>query len=134
MFVYYKLQSISIIINMGTINYNNRESLSNTAIVDEICHSLKQMRLNKNMSQTELSEITGLNRITISRMEAGRAVTLLTLVQVLRALDKLNLLDAFKEEATMVSPIQMLKVQEKQRKNAYRKKRSSNKPQTESEW
>ena len=91
--------------------------MADPAIVKEICHSLRQMRLRKNLTQAELAEMSGLNRITISRMEGGRAATLLTIVQVLRALDKLDILDIFREDSE-ISPLQLLKMQEKQRQRA----------------
>lgn len=97
---------------------NNKSSTqSDVAIVRELCANLKQMRLNRNISQTRLAELSGLDRGTISRMENGRAATLLTLVQVLRAMDNLSVLDAFKEEQE-ISPLQMMKQQENQRKKA----------------
>ena len=59
------------------------------------------------------------------KLEAGRAATLLTVVQVLRALDKLDLLDAFHEEP-QPTPYMLVEMQEKylkkQRKRASRKK------------
>lgn len=91
--------------------------LSDPAIVKELCRNLKQMRLNKNWSQTRLAQQAGLDRVTISRMENGRAATLLTFVQVLRALDKLQLLNIFDEEPEQ-SPLKLLKLQEMQRQKA----------------
>jgi len=95
----------------------NWVSMSDTAIIIEICKNLKQLRLKKNMTQKQLAEKSGLDPATISRTESGRAATLLTLVQVLRALDNLEILDTFVQE-TEVSPIQQLKLQQKIRKRA----------------
>lgn len=115
-------------------NILNRSATADPAIVKGICQSLKQMRLNKNMTQADLATISGLNRVTISRMESGRAVTLLTVVQVLRALDRLDILDIFRKESD-ISPLQLLKLDEKKRKRA---SRSSNKTvntrKEKSEW
>ncbi|MBU0474808.1 MAG: helix-turn-helix transcriptional regulator [Bacteroidetes bacterium] len=80
------------------------------------------MRLNQNISQDELATRSGLNRVTISRMEAGRSVSLLTLIQALRALDKLDLLNVFFEEPE-ISPMKLLEIQEKYRKRATPKKK-----------
>lgn len=102
-------------------NTKNWVAMSDPAIVKEICYNLKQIRLNKNISQEELAKLSGLNRVTISRMEAGRAATLLTIIQVLRVLDKLDVLNAFKTEPE-VSPIQLLKQKESQRQKASAKK------------
>jgi len=102
-------------------NYNFY-SKSDSTIVNEICGGIKQIRLSKNMSQEELAKRAGLNRVTISRMEAGRSVSLLTLVQILRALDKLDILNVFIQEPG-ISPLQLFEIQEKYRKKASPKKR-----------
>lgn len=96
--------------------------MSDPAIVKEVCNNIKRLRLNKNISQTELANLSGLNRVTISRLEAGRAATLLTIIQVLRALDKLEVLNALITEPE-ISPIQLLKQKEKQRQKASPRKR-----------
>ena len=92
-------------------------SMSDSAIVNEICNDIKQMRLSQNISQQELANRSGLNRVTISRMESGRAVSLLTLVQTLRALDKLDILNAFNQESG-ISPLKLFDIQEKHRRKA----------------
>jgi len=96
---------------------------SDLEIVMEICQTLKQMRINKNISQQEIAERSGLDRTTISRMESGRPVSLLTLVQVLRALDKLEVLNVFKAYQ-IESPIKLLKEEEKKRKRAGKSKKT----------
>ncbi len=95
--------------------------LTDSLIVDEIGKQLKQTRLNKNLTQEKLAELSGLDRSTISQLENGRAATLLTLIQVLRALGRLDILDHFVEEK-IVSPILALKLQGKKRKRASAKK------------
>lgn len=96
--------------------------MADPVIVKEIGGSLRRMRLKKNISQEKLARIAGVDRTTISRMESGRAATLLTLVQVLRALDKLDILDVFREES-QISPLQVLKIQERQRLKASPKRK-----------
>ena len=95
----------------------NWTSLSDPAVVSQIGEFLQQMRLNRNLTQEQLAEMSGVSRITISRLERGQAATLLTLVQILRALDKLDTLNVFHEEAE-ISPLQLLKLQKKVRKRA----------------
>ena len=112
-----------------TLKSNDKDwyRLSDPAVVGELCRNLKLMRLNKNWSQSRLAEQAGLDRVTISRMENGRAATLLTFVHVLRALDKLHLLNVFDEEPEQ-SPLKLLKLQEMQRQKASpQKKIASNK-------
>ncbi len=94
-------------------------SMADPAIIKEIGSNLRQMRLNKNITQAKLADFTGLSRITISRMEGGRAATILTIVQVLRALDRLDVLNAFQEEIP-VSPLQMQRLKKNQRQRASR--------------
>jgi DNA-binding XRE family transcriptional regulator len=83
------------------------------------------MRLERNMSQAEVAKRAGLDRTTIVKLEAGRAATLLTVVQVLRAIGKLEVLDGFHEEPKL-TPYQLVEQQEKylakKRKRASRNK------------
>jgi len=41
-------------------------------IREKRAHELKQMRIEKNISQEKLSEISGLHRATIARIESGK--------------------------------------------------------------
>jgi len=109
-------------------------AMADPEIVNEICQAVKQMRINKNISQQQIADIAGLDRTTISRMESGRAVNLLTLVQVLRALDKLDILNVFKAEQ-VISPIKLMKEEEKKRKRVGKPKKGvQNKAKEDSEW
>ena len=114
-------------------NKTNWITMADPAIVQKIGHCLKQMRLNINISQEHLAESAGLNRITVSRLEAGRAATLLTVVQVLRGLDKLDILDVF-EEKTVLSPLQLLKMQKKERQRASRIKKNNASASEDIQW
>ncbi|MFH2037335.1 MAG: helix-turn-helix transcriptional regulator [Candidatus Zixiibacteriota bacterium] len=105
----------------------NWQSMADPAIVREIGQYLQQMRLNKNLSQRQLAEISGVNRVTISRMEGGRAATLLTIVQILRALGKLDILNIFYEDAR-VSPLQLLQLKKNRRQRATGTRKSINDP------
>ena len=85
--------------------------MTDTAVVTHICLQLRQLRMDQNITQEQLAERSGLGRATISRIEKGQAVSLLTLVQLLRALNSLNLLDAFQRVTQEISPLQLLKEQ-----------------------
>lgn len=91
--------------------------MTDNAIVGVLCKSIKQMRLNKNISQEELSLKSGVNRVTISRMETGKAINLLTLIQLLRALEQLDLIGYLNVEPE-ISPILLMEQQQKLRKKA----------------
>lgn len=78
---------------------------------------LQAHRLNQNLSQAELAELTGLARKTITNLETGHGGNLLTVIAVLRGLRLLDQLDTF-IPAPGPSPIQLLKLAGKQRRRA----------------
>lgn len=90
---------------------------SDRNIVKEIGAALKNIRLDKNITQQQMANRTGLDRVTISKLENGRAATLLTFVQILRVLDKLDFF-AHLNEAISVSPIKVAEAMGKKRKRA----------------
>lgn len=100
------------------------QAMADPAIVRELGDNLKQMRLNQNLSQARLAEYAGLSRVTISRMEGGRAATILTIVQVLRVLERLDILNAFQEDE-QVSPLQLLRMKKNQRQRASRPRKAA---------
>ena len=113
-------------------NIEQWSSMTDKAIVKHVCLQLRQLRLDQNITQEDLAEHSGLGRATISRIEKGQAVSLLTLIQLLRALNRLDLLNAFQQVSPEISPLQLLKEQKPKRYRASGKKRSSNKGA--SEW
>lgn len=110
----------------------NIYSLSDAAILREMGKGLKQMRLNKNITQQELATNSGLDRVTISKLENGNVTTLLTLIQVLRALERLDVLENF-QETPQISPLLLAEMAGKYRKRARHQKPTENN-ETESEW
>ncbi|MBL7946621.1 MAG: helix-turn-helix domain-containing protein [Flavobacteriales bacterium] len=121
---------------MATSNINWK-GLKDTQVVEQLGAELRRMRLERNLSQAEVAQRAGLDRTTVVKLEAGRAATLLTVVQVLRAMDKLDLLDAFHQEP-VPSPYMLVEAQEKylkkQRKRAGRKKPDVLPPKPTSTW
>jgi transcriptional regulator with XRE-family HTH domain len=92
-------------------------SMSNLAIAQCIGLFIKQRRLQLNKTQAQLATEAGLNRYTISQIENGEGATLSTLIQLLRALDALYVLESFKVEE-VISPILYAKMQKKKRLKA----------------
>lgn len=113
------------------------QDLSDTQVVEQLGTELRRMRLERNLSQAEVAQRAGLDRTTVVKLEAGRAATLLTVVQVLRAIGQLPLLDAFHQEP-IPSPYMLAEAQEqylkKQRKRAGRKKPGIVPPKPKSSW
>ena len=91
--------------------------MSDNAIIREMAAFVKQCRLKKNYTQTGLSEKAGISRSTLSDFEHGNPVSLTSFIQLLRALNQLELLNDFTER-TVISPLQMAKLEAKKRKRA----------------
>ena len=96
-------------------------SMSDDRLAQLLGKFIKHHRVDKNISQDELATKAGLSRPTISLMERGKSMNLNSIIRVLRVLDLLYLFDAIKITQT-ISPIEMLKIQEKQRKRSSKKR------------
>ncbi len=110
--------------------YNIHYGETDAAILQRIGRALKKMRLESNLKQEELAEAAGINRSTLSQIENGSGTTLLTLVQLLRALNRLELLGEF-DDRPELSPMQVAEAEMKQRK---RVRKDSTTREGESEW
>ena len=102
---------------MNEISYDNWNALSDEAIVRRIGDFVKWHRLQQNTSQQGVAEAAGISRSTLSLLERGETVRLDTLIQVLRVLDTLHVLNAFTVEDE-ISPIAYAKLKKKERKKA----------------
>jgi putative transcriptional regulator len=92
-------------------------SLSEIATLDEIGRRLQRERLNRNIEQAELARRAGVSRRALQNLEAGRSCTLNLFIRVLKALDKVDALDAFLPAAGP-SPIQLAKLAGRERRRA----------------
>lgn len=108
-------------------------ALTNDAIMRQIGTKLKELRIGKNMKQTELSDASGVSVFTISSVENGKATSLLTIVQLLRALGHLDYLDVFFQEDT-ISPIAYAKLLKNSKKKKRVKSSSTEINKGDSEW
>jgi len=118
---------------MGYANNNNWIAMSNTAIIASIGEFIKHKRLQENKTQAQLANEAGLNRWTLGQIEKGESVTLSSLIQVLRALNLLYILDGFTIDET-ISPIEYARMQEKKRQRAGRKKNTETNDKDELGW
>lgn len=90
-------------------------SMSDTTITQHIGSFVRHQRIEQNRTQTALAQAAGISRSTLSLLERGETVTIATLIQVLRVLDQLQVMDVFTVERN-ISPLLMLKSQKAQRK------------------
>jgi transcriptional regulator with XRE-family HTH domain len=95
--------------------------MPDTAIVKEIGSYIRHTRLQQNRTQAQLAEMAGLNRWTISQIEKGESVTLMSFIQILRALDSLYILKIF-EISDEISPLEYAKLKKQQKKRARNRK------------
>jgi transcriptional regulator with XRE-family HTH domain len=105
----------------GKASIQNWYSESDQSIVETIGRYIHQVRLSQNISQGELAVKAGVSRITVAMCESGKkAVTLTTLIQLLRALRSLEVLYSF-EYHESISPIALADRESQKRKRAGRK-------------
>lgn len=104
--------------------------MSDSAIVSQIGAFIKNERLNSNRTQAQLAKEAGINKWTLGQIENGEAITLLSLIQILRALGVLPLLDIFsiKQE---ISPIELAKKAQQKRQRA---RNTDNDTTKKSDW
>lgn len=95
----------------------NWVSMTDGAIIEAIGAFIRHHRLEQNKTQAQLAMEAGINRYTINKIEGGGPVTLTVLIQILRVLNLLHVLDAF-EVKEQFSPIAYAKLKEKKRKRA----------------
>lgn len=102
---------------MNDISYNDWTSMSDKALLEHIGTFIKHHRMEQNKTQDVLSKVAGISRSTLSLLERGETVTLTTLIQVLRALDQLHILESFKIFTT-ISPMALAKMDKEKRQRA----------------
>lgn len=115
---------------MNEISYKNWVSMSDKALIEQIGAFVKHHRLRQNKTQEEVSEEAGISRSTLSLLERGETVTLITLIQILRVLDCLHVMESFRVEET-ISPIALARLEKKKRQRAGSKGRQD---YEKSEW
>ena len=106
-------------------------AMTDDVIISQIGLFIKKTRIAKNKTQKQLVTAAGINRGTLSQIENGESITLTMLIQILRALDALYVLDQF-NVPNQISPIEAVKLKKKERKRA--SGRLPNKQKNKSDW
>lgn len=114
-------------------SYMDLYAQTNGTIMRQIGSKLKELRIEKNMKQTELADAAGVSVFTISSVENGKATSLLTIVQLLRALEHLDYLNSFFQEEAM-SPVAYAKLMKKNKKKERVKSSAEVINNIDSEW
>lgn len=95
----------------------NANAMSDKAVLGEIGRRIQMQRLNLNIAQTALALKAGISRRALQNLENGRVCTLALLIRVLRAMGKLDAMDAFLPEPGL-SPLQLARLRGRERKRA----------------
>ena len=96
-------------------------SKSDKLYLEQIGNFIRNHRLDQNRSQSELAQSAGLSRSTLVQLENGNRVNLISMVQALRALKKLHVLNEM-EYIPQVSPLKLAAMEQQQRQRASEKK------------
>jgi transcriptional regulator with XRE-family HTH domain len=110
---------------MMDISSNNWVAMSDGALVETIGAFVKHHRLAQNKTQQQLATEAGLNRSTVTQIEKGEKITLQSLLQVLRVLDLLYVMEVFKLQEQL-SPLQLAKLDQNKRQRARNTDRGTN--------
>jgi len=111
---------------MNDISYTNWQEMSDKSIMETIGRFIQSHRLNQNKSQDEVAKAAGISRSTLSLLERGKTIRTDSLIQVLRVLDLLYIMDVFRVQE-QISPIEYAKLKKKQKKQASPKRNNINK-------
>ncbi|MES2478245.1 MAG: helix-turn-helix transcriptional regulator [Bacteroidota bacterium] len=98
----------------------NLRAMSDKALLTMLGNFIKEQRIRQNKTQEEVAEAAGINRTTLIKMENGSSANMLSFVQVLRAIDHLELLVNF-EIKEQISPLLLAKIEQSKRQRASRK-------------
>ncbi|RLD32116.1 MAG: transcriptional regulator [Bacteroidetes bacterium] len=109
---------------MNDKSYIEWVEMSDKSLIETIGKFIQSHRLNQNKSQDQVAAAAGISRSTLSLLERGEKVRIDSLIQVLRVLDLLYIMDVFKIQ-DQISPIEYAKLKKKQRKQASPKKGSN---------
>ncbi len=96
-------------------------AMSDPAILEVLGNFIRQTRLQQNKTQQQVAAAAGINRSTMVQIENGGGGTLLSFIQILRALEQLQVLQSF-EVKQQLSPLQLAKIDQKKRQRASNKK------------
>lgn len=104
-------------------------AMSDPAAIEVLGAFIRKTRLMQNRTQQEVSEAAGINRSTLVQLEKGNGGTMLSFIQILRALRQLQLLEIF-EVKQELSPLQLAEIEKKKRQRARSKPFQNNKPKS----
>lgn len=114
---------------MTDYSYNTLEHRDDDSLLRVLGRFVQHHRLQQNKTQESVAKEAGISRSTLSLLEQGERVALITFIRVLRTLNLLHMLEGF-QISKRLSPIEeMLILKEKATKY-----RASNRKSNNSDW
>jgi transcriptional regulator with XRE-family HTH domain len=98
---------------------------SDKGVLNLIGQFIQETRLQQNKTQQQVADSAGINRSTVRQIEKGNGGTLLSLLQILRVLEQLPVLQSFEIEQK-ISPLQLAKLEQQKRQRARNSDTSNN--------
>lgn len=108
-------------------------AMSDPALLELLGKFIQQSRLLQNKTQQQVATAAGINRSTIVQIENGGGGTILSFIQILRALEQLQMFENFEPKHQPPSPLELAKMDQKKRQRASAKKVAQAK-KPESDW
>lgn len=96
-------------------------SMTDIAVAAELGRRLRSLRLNRNYSQQEIAELTGLSVTAVQSAEKGES-KMITYIKILRVLGSLQALENFLPVVD-ISPLQLARMEGKKRQRASGKRK-----------
>jgi transcriptional regulator with XRE-family HTH domain len=118
---------------MNEISNTNWVSMTDEALIKTIGSFMKQQRLQQNKTQNDMAAAAGMSRSTLSLLERGETVTMNTLIQALRVLDLLYIMEVFKTPDA-ISPLAYAKLKKEQRVRASTNKNKTTNKESDLGW
>ena len=114
---------------MNGFSYNSIEYKDDDSLLRVLGRFVQHHRLQQNKTQESVAKEAGISRSTLSLLEQGERVAMITFIRVLRTLNLLHMLESF-QISQRLSPIEeMLILKEKATKY-----RASNRKSNNSDW
>lgn len=107
-------------------------AMSDPAILELLGTYIQQIRLQQNKTQQQVATAAGINRSTMVKIENGGGGSMISFVQILRALEQLQIFEHF-EVKQQISPLQLAKLEQNKRQRASSKKEGQHK-KPKSDW
>ena len=107
-------------------------AMSDPAMLEALGVFVRQTRLQQSKTQQQVAVAAGINRSTLVQIEKGSGGTLLSFIQILRALEQLQLFQVF-EVKQQLSPLLLAKIDQEKRQRASSKKNAGVK-NLKSDW